>query len=161
MYARFLSGPTVNGRLITFKAAMWHTKAASRREPPFFEDDFRIVRTAATVRALVTDPADGWPLLSDGSRAPAYTAADAPEPALIGQPYLPARKSYKRETMPTLDVDEIKAIIKRRYEREVAGREPATVQARLAAEASARQVHEEILSNDPTIGALADQEFTL
>lgn len=63
----------------------------------------------------------------------------------LGQPYLPSGESWKTESIPTLDVAEIKETILGRYNREV----------------QTRQTNQEILNNNPSIGDLAEQEFDL
>ncbi|KKN69251.1 hypothetical protein LCGC14_0442460 [marine sediment metagenome] len=63
----------------------------------------------------------------------------------LGQPYLPDGSSWKTETVSTLDVAEIKATIKGRYNREVVR----------------RQTNQDIFDSDISIGGLANTEFDL
>lgn len=63
----------------------------------------------------------------------------------LGQPYLPDGESWLREDSPTLDVPKMKAVIQRRYDREV----------------QHRQAVQDIFDNDPDIQEMSGWEGTI
>lgn len=166
MFVRVLTPPHLNQMAVELRVSVWHAQAdADAGQPPFFTDVFRFSRDAATRQVKILDPADGWPLLDDDSRAPAYTLTEARQKVraeialfgllktladavvdptamaqaqaqglaivdgvaqpLVGRPYVPAGRAWKLAPRPTLTVQEIKACIRRRYDREVVMRAAA------------------------------------
>ncbi|REK40929.1 MAG: hypothetical protein DWQ20_00955 [Actinobacteria bacterium] len=88
---RIIEGPELgaDGRTVRVVAHIWHD-AASRDagDPPFIKDDFLFSRGAATGQTIVRDPADGWPLLDDDSRAPAHTGQSIRDLVIARDPSL-------------------------------------------------------------------------
>ena len=156
---KIVSGPSVNAAgQIELIAEIRHL---ATDPAPYRTETFLFARSSATAQAQDVDSVDGWPLLDDGTRAPAYTLAEARQRAMdanptlptvqalvaavpaaspskatvdarwaslvdmlkdqfLGQPYLPAGRTYRMVARTTLDVAEVQDTIKRFYDRTVA-----------------------------------------
>lgn len=89
---RIISGPTLSRdrRTVAFRVSLW-PDAASRDagDPAYLTDDFFFSRNSASGQVIDTDPADGWPLLSTGARAPAHDGASIRQYVIGQEPTLP------------------------------------------------------------------------
>lgn len=89
-FVKVASGPFVNDAgQIELTARIWKTKDAfDAGDPPWRTNTHLFARAEAVGSRIATDPADGWPLLNDDTRAPVYTVAEARQKALDDNPTL-------------------------------------------------------------------------
>jgi len=162
MYFKIIRGPLLDrSEKIGLQAAIWHSEADfTANLEPYRTDWFWFPRTVALIEVTATDPVDGWPLLDDGTRAPAYTAATslaevyrtdlilpvlrdltALAPAgpagaaaraslttllqdrvsqLLGRPYVPAGREWKRIMVSSISRKDVRDAIRNYYHGQVA-----------------------------------------
>jgi len=91
MHVKLVSIPHVNAAgQIELVAEIRHLAADPS---PYRVETFLFARSTATAQAQQVDPVDGWPLLDDGTRAPAYTLAEARQLAVDRNATLPTVKA--------------------------------------------------------------------
>jgi len=162
MYFKVVRGPLLDrSERIGLQASIWHNEADfTANMEPYRTEWFWFPRTVALIEVIATDPVDGWPMLDDGTRAPADTAATAlaevyrtdlilpvlreltalapAGPAggaaraslttllqdrvsqLLGRPYLPAGRDWKRIMVPSISREDVRQAIRNYYRGEVA-----------------------------------------
>lgn len=182
-FVKVASGPFVNDAgQIELTARIWKTKGEfDAGDPPWGQERFLFARAAAVTSRIVADPVDDWPLLDDGTRAPAYTLSEARQQALDDNPTLgvlqalvSASGDATAQTRWTALVD----LMKDRYLGEAylpAGkdwkREPVAtldvaeikdaIRRYIVRTLAAEGVGDDLLANDAAIGALAGTEFSV
>ena len=180
-YVKIVNGPFVNDNgQIELTARVWHTETSfSAGDQPFRTNTFLFARVQATGSRIVTDAVDSHPLLDDGTRAPAYTAAEARQKVLDANPTLGVLQDLATGDAPTRA--KVTALVEKAKTRYLGQpylptgrdwkREPVgtldvaeikdAIRRYYDRTVAAEGVGDALMRNDAAIGELAGQEFSV